>query len=84
MNQPPPNPRYEHAFSVPEWRDLSDPAEWGTPGAVFMPADAGHDFGPPPPKRKVHGEELFSTGTGALLVLGLVWLASEAANRKLR
>jgi hypothetical protein len=31
----PENPRYEHDFSVPEWKNFSDPATWGQQGAVF-------------------------------------------------
>ncbi len=71
MNAPS-NPRYEDDFSVPEWRDLSDPASWGTPGAVFYNEDSG-------PEPKVVGD----VGYSALLVMALVWVAYEYANKRL-
>jgi hypothetical protein len=59
----------------------------GMPGSMYAdPYASPYDAPYPnePQRYKVIGDNLFSTGTGALLVLGLVWLASEAANRKLR
>jgi hypothetical protein len=39
---------------------------------------------PRPPPRPVGGEGELSTGTGALLVLLVIWMATEAGHRRLR
>lgn len=51
---------------------------WGTPFYAVFEEDE-----PPPRRHHVMGEGL-SVGTGALLVMGLVWLAFESANKRLR